>query len=158
MLMSSQTRAQDSTRLKRFEYVVGSSLVFSLGDYVGFNLVKQAHLLTDNHAPSWFRLLEGTVQAALSYFLYEECGLSSVISFNLMWWTWNDDFAYYGWGYVTGLFPWESRSESGLRFHEYNSAGWTPLGLLRPQGSMIAKDALVAQAVIGLSVSMAILW
>ena len=75
-----------------------------------------------------------------------------------MWWTWNDDFAYYGWGYVTSLFPWESRSESGLRFREYNSAGWTPLGLLRPQGSMIAKSALEAQAVVGLSISMAILW
>ncbi|HZK77044.1 MAG TPA: hypothetical protein VFD13_09065, partial [Candidatus Kapabacteria bacterium] len=81
----------------------------------------------------------------------------SAISFNLIWWTWGDDFAYYGWGQLLSWFPWESRAQSGLRFSEYNSAGWTPYGLTLPQGTWIPKNVLIAQAVIGLSFSISIL-
>lgn len=146
-------------RIERYEYVLGSTLAFSLGDYIDYNMLK-AYNVGDHpyNAPIAFRIIEVTLQAAISYFLYKECGLSSAISFNLIWWTWGDDFAYYGWGQLLSWFPWESRAQSGLRFTEYNSAGWTPIGLLRPQGSSIAKSTLVAQAVIGLSVSMAIIW
>ncbi len=153
-------RTQDttSTRLERYGVVLGASLTFALGDYIGFNLLKKAHGEQGFTAPLFFRIAEGITQAAITYFLYKECGLSSAISFNLIWWTWGDDFAYYGWGQLLSWFPWESRAQSGLRFTEYNSAGWTPIGLVRPQGSWIAKNALVAQAVIGLSVSMAIIW
>lgn len=154
-------RAQDSTRLKRIEYVIGGSLVFSLADYIGFNLVR-----TPTGAPFWYRCIEATEQTAISYFLYKTCGLSSVISFNLIWWTWGDDIAYYGW---TDLFnaaspnrfdsyEWENRTNSGLQSTEINWGGWTPVGLLRPQKSNIARSTLIAQAVIGFSVSIAILW
>ncbi len=152
--------AQDSTSLKRIEYVIGGSLVFSLADYIGFNLVKTPH------GPGFlYRCFEATEQTAISYFLYKTCGLSSVIAFNLIWWTWGDDLAYYGW---TNLFnpsssalnttDWENRTNSGLRLTDIDWAGWTPIGLTRPQGSNIARSTLIAQAVIGFSVSMAILW
>ncbi len=151
-------QAQDSTRLERYGYVVGSSLAFALVDYVGFNELKKMNGGVHYEASPLYRIAEGIIQAAITYFLYKQCGLSSAISFNLIWWTWGDDFAYYGWGYLTGLYPWESSRESGLRFHEYNSAGWTPIGLTRQQGSWIAKSTLLAQSVVGFSISMAILW
>jgi hypothetical protein len=153
-------RAQDSTRLARYEYVVGGILVFSLADYIGFNLANNP-----NGIPFWYRCIEATEQTAISYFLYKTCGLSSVIAFNLIWWTWGEDLAYYGW---TNLFnpssdalnksDWENRTNSGLRTTGIDWAGWTPIGLTRPQGSKIARSTLIAQAVIGFSVSMAILW
>src|SRR5436305_722330 len=42
--MSQNVAAQDSTRAKRFEYVAGATLAFSLLDYVGFNIaIRQLH-------------------------------------------------------------------------------------------------------------------
>jgi hypothetical protein len=158
IISDSAVKAQDSTRFQRYAYVLGSSLVFSFADYVAFNLLKKSYGGTNFAVLATFRIAEGLTQAAITYFLYKECGLSSAISFNFIWWTWGGDFAYYGWGYLLSLFPWESRAQSGLRFSEYNSAGWTPIGLLRPQDSWIAKNALEAQAVAGLSVSISILW
>src|SRR5665213_189997 len=154
MMSYASSHAQDTTttKLERAAYVVGAGLTFSLLDYVGYSLVRNG-----NRGPGWYRVLEGTVQAGISYFLYKECGLSSAISFNLIWWTWGDDFAYYGWGQLLSWFPWESRAQSGLRFSEYNSAGWTPYGLTLPQGTWIPKNVLIAQAVIGLSFSISIL-
>ena len=142
------------SQLERMAYVVGASLGFSLADYITFNALKGRDYVYD---PRAFRIIEGITQGAITYLLYRYCSLSSAISFNLMWWTWCDDLAYYGWGYTLGLFPWESSEESGLRFHEYDSAGWTPIGLLRPQGSSIAKSTLLAQSAVGFSISMAIL-
>lgn len=149
----------NSTRLDRYGYVLGSSLVFALGDYVGFNLIKKAHGEQGFKAPpALYRVAEGLSQAAITYFLYRICGLNSAIAFNLIWWTWGDDFAYYEWEQLLGFFPWDHRAGSGLRFREYDSAGWTPIGLTRPQGSMIARSTLIAQSAVGLSISMAILW
>ncbi|HZK75705.1 MAG TPA: hypothetical protein VFD13_02245 [Candidatus Kapabacteria bacterium] len=148
----------DTSRLDRYAYVLGSSLVFSLVDYIGYNLLKKAHGEQGFKAPASYRIAEGLSQAAITYFLYSVCGLKSAIAFNLIWWTWNDDFAYYEWEQLLDFFPWDHRSGSGLRFREYNSAGWTPIGLTRPQGSMIARSTLIAQAVIGFSISMPILW
>jgi hypothetical protein len=157
-------KAQDSThtegvrRLERYELVIGSGLVFSLGDYIGFNLLKKAHGEQGFKTPLFFRIAEGITQAAITFFLYKECGLSSAISFNLIWWTWGDDFTYYEWEQLLGFFPWDHRSGSGLRFRKYDSAGWMPIGLTRLQGSMIARSTLIAQAVIGLSISMTVIW
>ncbi len=150
-VLGAHARAQDSTRLERIGYVLGSSALFGLADYYGWNLV---------HAPISlpYRLVEGTVQAVITYFLYREFGLSSAISFTVLWWSWCDDLAYYGWANALNSFPWEGRVHNGLQGSEINWAGWTPIGLLRPQGSLIARNALIAQAVIGFSVSMAILW
>jgi hypothetical protein len=161
LLMATNVLGQDSTRLKRIEYVLGASLTFSLIDYIGYNLVRR-----QEGSPFWYRCIEATEQTAISYFLYKECGLSSVISFNLIWWTWGDDLGYYGWTNLfnpaspnaLNSFVWENRTNSGLLLSDINWAGWTPIGLVRPQGSWIARNALVAQAIIGLSISMAILW
>ena len=149
------TAAIHSTRPERMEYVLGATAAFSLFDYIGYNLVRK-----NAEASTIYRIVQGVTQAAISYILYKTVGLSSAISFNLIWWTWGDDIAYYGW---TQLFNpagpvWENRTNSGLRDPEVYWAGWTPIGLLRPQGSLIARDALLAQAMIGFSISMAILW
>ncbi len=153
-------RAQaDSNRIACYEYVVGASLAYSLFDYVGYNLANRTSFLPT------YRILEGTVQAAISYFLYKQCGLSSAIAFNLIWWTWNDDLLYYGWADLFNLpsdalptSDWENRSNSGLLDRSPYWAWWTPIGLLRPKYAPIARSALIAQAVVGFSVSMAILW
>ncbi|HWF44590.1 MAG TPA: hypothetical protein VG537_08105 [Candidatus Kapabacteria bacterium] len=147
--------AVQMSKLGQIAYVLGASVGFSLGDYIAFNVLKDRDYVYQ--PPRAFRIIEGMTQVAITYLLYHYCGLSSAISFNLMWWTWVDDFAYYAWGYTTNLFPWESSRESGLRFNEYTSAGWTPLGLLRPQGSAISKSTLLAQSAAGFSISMAIL-
>lgn len=151
----------NSTRLERVEYVIGASAVFSLADYIGYNLLKQ-HYATDYYQryspPPVYRAAMALLQTSISYILYKECGLSSAISFNLIWWTWGDDFAYYEWEQLLGFFPWDHHYGTGLRFREYDSAGWTPIGLTRPQGSLIARSTLIAQVAIGLSISMAILW
>ena len=161
LILTAPLHAQDSTRWKRIEYVAAGSLAFSLVDYIGFNLVRTPH------GPGFlYRCLEATEQTAISYFLYKTCGINSVIAFNLIWWTWGDDIAYYGWTNLLNpaspnslnSYEWENRTNSGLKLTGIDWAGWTPIGLTRPQGSNIARSTLIAQAVIGLSVSMAILW
>jgi len=153
LLVTSGAKAQDSTRLQRYEYVIGATLGYSLIDYYGFNVMA-----TEWHDRSIYRVLQVGIQTAIAYFLYKELGLSSAISFNLIWWTWGTDLTYYGWANALNSFAWEGRTHTGLMSQEIDWAGWTPIGILRPRGSMIARDALIAQAVIGFSVSMAILW
>ncbi len=149
-------RAQDSTRLDRYGYVIGASLAYSLFDYVGFNLTKE-HSTVVRDA---YRGIQVATQIAISYFLYKTLGLTSAISFNLIWWTWNDDLAYYGWANALNPHhpPWENRTDNGLMLRDIDWAGWTPIGLLRPYGTNIARSTLIAQAMIGLTVSLAILW
>jgi hypothetical protein len=138
-------------KLERTAYVLGSSLAFSLFDYIGFNMTRY-----NSHASVIaFRILQAGLQTGLSYFLYKKCGLNSAIAFNLIWLTWGDDWGFYGWAYTTRFYPWEDNS--GFRGGTVSWAGWTPIGLLRKKGSLIAVDALVAQAIIGLSISIAIL-
>ncbi len=169
LLFGSQLRAQSamssdsserSTRLERIGYVVGGSLAFSLADYIGFNLVRGEN----NRVPFWYHALQGAVQAGFSYLLYTKFGLPSTIAFNLIWWTWGDDLGYFGWGYlinphcITGV-AWENRTVNPLLSPaEISWASWTPVGLLRPAGSVIPRNVLFAQAAIGLSVSVAMLW
>src|ERR1017187_6250425 len=88
----SQSHAQDTTNTwaRRTAFVVGSSLVFSFADYVAFNLLKKAagaQAGGDFERPPIFNISRVLVQSAITYFLYKECGLSSAISFNLIWWT-----------------------------------------------------------------------
>jgi hypothetical protein len=149
--------AQDSTRAKRFEYVAGASLAFSLLDYVGFNIaIRQLH----NSEPV-YHAFQSAVQAGITYFLYQTCGIKSAISFNLIWWTWTDDIGYYGWGYLlnpTNSDHWENRSHNGLMSEGITWASWTPIGLLRPAHDKISREALVAQSIIGVSVAIPLLW
>jgi hypothetical protein len=162
LLMATNVRGQDSTRLKRIEYVVGSSLAFSLVDYLGYNiLVKPNPYNTTNIIA--LHVLDIAFGSAINYFLYKTCGLSSAISFDLIWWTWGLDLGFYGWGDVINpANPWVNRANSSLNTSEWGDsigwAGWTPIGLLRPPHSNIALSTLYAQAIIGFSVSMAILW
>ncbi|SRR5579883_144604 len=158
-------RAQDTpysapelTLFERAGYVAGTSLVFSFADYVGYNAVR-----VNNQAPLWYRISQIGLQAGLSYLLYRICGLSSAIAFNVIWWTWGDDIAYYGWADLINPArgpgsEWENREHNGLRDNQITWAYWTPIGLLRPMGSRIPRDVLIPQAIVGLSVSMAILW
>ncbi|HET6402448.1 MAG TPA: hypothetical protein VFH95_13780 [Candidatus Kapabacteria bacterium] len=149
------------TRIERIEYVIGASLVFSLADYIGYSLARVDNV--NDKAPWWYRTIQASVQTGISYLLYKKFGLPSTIAFNLIWWSWGDDLAYDGWADLINpgkqsIGIWENRTGNGLRSNHITWAGWTPIGLLRPQGSLIARDALVAQAMIGLSISIAILW
>ncbi|HEY3876106.1 MAG TPA: hypothetical protein VGM92_11565 [Candidatus Kapabacteria bacterium] len=162
--VTGRLRAQtDTARWRHIEYVVGASAGFSLLDYVGHNLLRstKGEHITD----SWYYDLEAGIQIAISYFLYRTCGLSSAISFNLIWWTWGDDLGYYGWAMLINPSSdghrWENRSWNGwdnALGSGINWAGWTPVGLLRPQRSAIAESTLLAQAIIGFSVSIGLLW
>ncbi len=145
-------RESFSTKLENGGYVLGATLLFSLFDYVGYNLVRG-----NNKAPFSYRILQTTVQAAITYFLYKECGINSAVSFNLIWWTWGTDIGYYGW--ANALNPgWarDNRVNNGLQQREITWAWWTPIGLLRKKDSPIARSSLIAQAIVGFSLSVAI--
>ncbi|MFI5264273.1 MAG: hypothetical protein ACHQM6_07145, partial [Candidatus Kapaibacterium sp.] len=145
--------AKHLSRIERIGYVCGASLAFSLFDYIGANSTKFS-----DPGRAVYRVIEVTVQTGISYFLYKKCGLSSAISFNLIWWTWGDDIAYYGWAYALNpKRPWEGRYYNGLQSDGISWAGWTPIGLTRKQKSLIDKATLLTQAMIGFSISIAIL-
>jgi hypothetical protein len=140
------------TKIEHGVYVIGASLAYSLVDYIGYNLVRK-----ENKAPISFRIGMIALQSGLSYFLYKQCGLNSAISFNLIWWTWSDDFAYYGWANTLNpSFLVENRSVNGLKQGGITWAWWTPVGLLRKKGSEIAVSTLIAQAVVGFSIAVAL--
>ncbi|MDP4199690.1 MAG: hypothetical protein Q8922_03705 [Bacteroidota bacterium] len=157
MLLATDVQAQDSTRVQRIEYVVGASLTFALADYLGWNLDIYNH---PGNSKVVYRSLQLVAQAAISYFLYKTCGLNSAIAFNLVWWTWGDDLAFYG--YQLGInpaAPWPNRNlDNNLRDNAIRWAGWTPIGLMRPPNSIIPRDALYGQAAVGFALSMSILW
>lgn len=154
--------AQDSSQVtssyERAALVTGASLAFSLADYVGFNLVRQPA-----GAPVWYRAGQIALQAGLTYFLYRYCGLPSAVSFGLIEWTWGNDLGYSGWAYainpaaVPGV-KWENRTLNPMRGNQITWAGWTPLGLMRPRGTVIDRSLLYWQSAIGYALSMAILW
>jgi hypothetical protein len=156
------TKTAGEQRLERYELVIGSALAFSLVDYIGYNI-----FVTSNPAKTQQNFLLHIFDAAfggtINYFLYKTCGLSSAISFDLLWWTWGLDLGFSGWGDVINpAYPWINRTETSLNTSKWgnsvNWAGWTPIGLVRPTHSSIALNTLYAQAIIGFSVSMAILW
>jgi hypothetical protein len=158
-LFDSPGRAQDSTRLKRYEYVIGASLAFSLIDYVGWSAVRQADDWNPSkHDQLLYHFCLGALQTAITYFIYKELGLPSAISFNLMWWTWCDDLGYYGWGYALNPARWPNRNSRLLHDDGITWASWTPIGLLRPYGQPVSGSSLIAQAIVGFSISMPILW
>ena len=145
--------AKDLSRIERIGYVCGASLAFSLFDYIGANATK-----SNNSARTAYRVLEVTVQTAITYFLYKKCGLNSAISFNVIWWTWGDDLAYYGWAYTLNpKRPWEGRYYNGFQGDAVSWASWTPIGLTRKKDSLIDKATLTIQAMLGFSISIAIL-
>ena len=153
LICNSPLRAQDSLRFERAAYVVGATAAFSLFDYFGYYLIYEKGI----HTP--YRLLQSAVQAGISYLLYEKFGLPSAIAFNLMWWSWCDDFGFYAWAdIINPPGPWANRADNQMQYNNINWAGWTPVGLMRPQGSVISRDVLITQALTGFVVSMSILW
>src|SRR5437868_2972699 len=128
------------TKLEHGAYICGASLAYSLVDYLGYNLVRG-----DKGAPFSFRLGMIALQSGLSYFLYKQCGLHSAISFNLIWWTWGDDFAYYGWANALNpSFARDNREVNGLKQGGITWAWWTPVGLVRKKGREIDISTLIA--------------
>jgi hypothetical protein len=152
------TNTDGAQRLERFEFVLGSCLAFSLADYAGYNIfVKGDQSRTG--AIFGLHVFDAAFGGAINYFLYKTCGLSTAISFDLVWWTWGLDLGFSGWGDVINpATPWVNRTNSSLHSNSITWAGWTPIGLLRQQGTVIDKYALYAQAIVGFSISMPILW
>ena len=146
-----------TSKLERIAYVVGASLIFSLFDYVAFHKVVFAPDNKDLSVPFSYRVAQSSVQVGLSYLLYKEMGLSSVAAFNTIWWTWGDDLAFYGWlNLINAAPPWYNRSFHGFQGNGVTWAGWTPVGLVRPQNTIISKDVLITQVLIGFSIAMVI--
>ena len=136
-------------------YLGGAVLGFSLFDYVGFNLVRYSDAL-----PA-YRVLQTLVQAGITWFLYEQVGLPTAIAFNVIWWSWGADVAYYGW---TELFnaggTWERRGAFQKQIMENHCtwAWWTAVGVARgmKRDEVIAGDTLVAQSLIGAALAVTI--
>jgi hypothetical protein len=163
-----RAKAQDSTHtdgakpidkpLERYEYVIGSCLAFSLVDYLGYNILVKSNPYSTGKINA-LHVLDVTLGGAINYFLYKTCGLSSALSFDLIWWTWGLDLGFSGWGDVINPpSPWVNRANSSLHSAAVYWAGWTPVGILRAPKSNIALSTLYAQAIVGFSVSMAIIW
>jgi hypothetical protein len=157
LLVCSSAAAQDNSKTEKALYLIGASAAFSTIDYFGYNLTKNEQGV----APVTYRVFQVLVQAGLTYFLYEKCGLPTSIAFNLIWWTFGNDFTYYGiselvpaGGQFEGRGTWGSFARSGGPGHAY----WTPVGLLRgfQRGEKIPADTMIAQSIIGAVIGMSI--
>jgi hypothetical protein len=159
LILNDSAKAQaHSTRLQRYESVIGSCLAFSLLDYVGYNIIVTPNRRSSMSIVS-LHLFDAAFGGAINYFLYKTCGLPSAISFDLIWWTWGLDLGFSGWGdAIDPATPWVNRTNSSLNTNSVTWAGWTPIGLFRKQGTVIDKYALYAQAMVGFSISMPIIW
>ncbi len=140
---------QPPTALEKAAWVAGASVVFAGFDYVGYNLTAR-----NPTALVGYRIAQVLVQSAISWFLYRKLGLPSAIGFNLIWWTFGDDFLYYTWAEVINPGPpWESRGamNNSIFGNQCYWAYWTPVGISRgmKRGETIAGDTLLAQALVG---------
>ncbi len=130
-------------------YLFGASVVYAGFDYVGFNITK-----SNPTALTIYRVLQVATQAAISWLLYDQVGLTTAISFNVIWWTFGDDILYYG--YAELFNPgggWESRGafRNSIIGNQCTWAYWTPIGITRgiDRKKVIAGDTLIAQSLIG---------
>lgn len=150
----SSLSAQD--KLEKAAWVAGSVVALGVYDYFGYNLTQDRQ-----PALTIYRISFVLAQAGLTYLLYEKFGLPSAIGFNLIWWTFGVDMVYYGvcemnpdpGGTWPGRGAWAAESREGLKF-----AHWTPVGLLRGarEGDPIARNTIVAQAVVGFALGISI--
>ena len=107
--------------------------------------------------PSGIGSFMEAVQAGICYLLYQAFGISSALALNVMWWTWIDEWGFYGWANLLNPpYPWVDRATAYIA-DDLCYASWTPIGLLRKNSQSIPSNTLIAQAVIGPSVSIAIL-
>ena len=166
-LVSHQSQAQktacdslfagkDVPVLEKLAWLTGASVAFAGFDYVGFNLTKRnpSSLIA-------YRVCQVLFQTGVSWLLYEKLGLPAAVGFNLIWWSFGDDFLYYC--YAEVLNPgghWESRGNlrNNVMRNHVTWAYWTPLGIMRgmKRSRPIAGDALLAQSLIGLSLAVTI--
>ncbi len=152
------TKTDGVQRFERYEAVIGSCLAFSLLDYTGYNIFVVSHQ-NRTGAILGLHAFDAALGSAINYFLYKTFGLSSAISFDLIWWTWGLDLGFSGWGdLIDPAAPWVNRSNSSLQYNSITWAGWTPIGIFRKQGTVIDKYALYTQAIVGFSIAMPILW
>ncbi len=140
---------------ERMRNVLIASALSSLTDYVGYNLMKN-----DPRTLVLYRVLQITFNATLTYYLYQENGLSTALAFQLVWWTGGHDFMYYGWAEVLNVKGWEGRGSFSRIVQEGAShLYWTPIGLSRGGTSYhdaIAGNTLLGQAVGGLTLAMTV--
>lgn len=142
--------------LEKSVWLLGASVLFAGFDYVGFNATRQHPT-----ALKVYRVLQVLTQSALTWLLYEQMGLPTAIGFNLIWWTFGDDFLYYGYAeLVNPGHPWESRGDlgRGVMSNHCTWAYWTPIGIARGmrRNDPIAGNTLVAQALTGLALAFTI--
>ncbi len=156
MCYSQQDTIQTKTKLQKVLYLTGASLLFAGVDYVGYNLTKK-----NSTALTIYRIFQIAMQASITWFLYKELGLPTAIGFNIMWWTFCDDFLYFG--YAELFNPggsWESRGnlEKNVFGNHATWAYWTPVGISRgmKRDQPIAGNTLLAQALIGAAIGVTI--
>lgn len=153
---ASRAQSSDSLRFQRYGYVIGSVLAFSFADYVMYNHLRADAGWPGNFAVSpLYRIVQGVVQAGITYVLYEKFGLPSAISFNLLQWTGVTDWMFNAWqNSLQWIKPPGPLGPPGAN----TWMGWTPVGIVRPLGSPIPQNTLNAQAAVGFSIGMTILW
>lgn len=126
-------------------------LAFGTVDYFGFNLLK-------NKALRLYRILQGLIQASITYGLYTWTGLGPAVGFNLIWWTGGADAVYYLWAEGSngfGLDGWTGKRSTKMVLREgANWFEWTPVGLAQRSSRQkgLPADTLVLQLIIGLVV------
>lgn len=138
--------AHAQIKLENAAWVGGSVITLGVVDYIGYNLTYQ-----NPTALTIYRVGFVLAQAAITWFLYEKCGLSSAIGFNLIWWTFGVDMVYYGTAEISpiradgwaGPGAWTEDSHNGV-VH----ARWTPIGLLRGN-ERVPANTVIAQSIIG---------
>ena len=147
-----------STRLERFEYVLGGTVAFSLLDYFGINLARQLGMKNEGLPNDIYHAAMGAVAVALNYWLYTKLGLPSVIAFDLLWWSWTDDLGYMAWANVLNLpSPWPNRTTEQFT-ENICCAEWTPVGILQGYREFLPRSTIFGQSAVGLAVALAILW
>lgn len=147
MLVMTASQAHAQIKLENAAWVGGSVVTLGVVDYIGYNLTYQ-----NPTALTIYRVGFVLAQAAITWFLYEKCGLSSAIGFNLIWWTFGVDMVYYGAAEISpiradgwaGPGAWAEDSHNGVLHAE-----WTPVGLLRGGRSRVPANTIIAQSIIG---------
>lgn len=159
-LIVNSARAQDSTRLKRIEYVVGASVAFSFIDYVAYNYSKEHFNVRNGETSNTiYHGLFGALGVAINYFLYREFGWKAVLGFDVIWWSWADDLGYMAWANI--LNPpsphWPNRSTEQFT-DNICCAEWTPVGLMQNYKAGLPRETIFGQAAAGFTVAIGILW
>jgi hypothetical protein len=134
----------------------GACILYAGADYAGYNATRH-----NPTALKVYRVFQLLMQGAMSWLLYEQVGLPTALSFNLIWWTFGLDFLYYGYAeLINPGHPWESRGDfrNGVLSNRCGWAYWTPVGMTRgmKRGLPIAADTLIAQSLIGLGLALTI--